>query len=156
MSKANIQDLLKKINYIEADIEIQKQILFSIPSNQRDEMEKTVGIIAKKNEEIKTLRAQIKEIDPAEFERITVFEQAISKFKEVASEKQFESIVSKNVNEECSLTLVTGEKIECLLKGYSKEGNWTIITMEGELMSFAEKEVKDNPPPPPDNPGFNA
>ena len=30
-----VHDLLKKITYIEADIEIQKQILFSLPSNDK-------------------------------------------------------------------------------------------------------------------------
>ncbi len=60
MTNTNIQDLLKKINYIEADIEIQKQILFSIPSDQEPEMEKTITGIAAKKEEIEILRQQIK------------------------------------------------------------------------------------------------
>ncbi|EKD39250.1 MAG: hypothetical protein ACD_75C00464G0001, partial [uncultured bacterium] len=33
MTKPTVQDILKRINYIEADIDIQKQILFSIPSD---------------------------------------------------------------------------------------------------------------------------
>lgn len=149
MSKASIQDLLKKINYIEADIEIQKQILFSIPSDQKDEMEKTVVIIAEKTAEIKELRQRIKETDPVEFERIMVFEQAIDDFKKIASEKKFESIVSKNMNEECLLNLTSGESTECLLKACDSDGNWTIITMEGKIQTFSKAEVKDTPPTPP-------
>ncbi len=143
MSK--IQDLLKMINYIEADIEIQRQILLSIPSEQREEMEKTIGIIAAKKGEIETLRQQIKEIDPAEFERIIVFEKAINAFKELATTRQFTSIIGKNINESCQLELTNGEAVECLVKACDAEGNWTIITLEGELHHFAQAAVAEKP-----------
>ena len=42
MTHPKTEDLLKKINYIEADLEIQKQILFSIPSANKEEIEKTI------------------------------------------------------------------------------------------------------------------
>ncbi len=143
MSK--IQDLLKMINYIEADIEIQKQILFSIPSEQRGEMEKTVAIIAAKRAEIETLRQQIKEIDPAEFERIIIFEKAINEFKQLATTRQFTSITGKNINESCQLALNNGEAVECLVKACDAEGNWTIITLDGEIRHFAQSVVAEKP-----------
>ncbi|MCP3887914.1 MAG: hypothetical protein GY702_03440 [Desulfobulbaceae bacterium] len=146
MATPNIQDLLKKINYIEVDIEIQKQILFSIPSDQKDEMEKTVTAIAEKTKEIKELRTKIKEIDPEEFDRIMVFEEAINNFKKLASEKKFESITSRNVGEECSLALSKDKQEECLIKACDSDGNWTIITLSGEIKQFQKTEVVEKPP----------
>jgi len=114
MSKT--QDLLKKINYIEADIEIQIQILFSTPSEDTAEMEKTITIIAAKKAEIETLRQQIRELDPEEFDRILVFEKAINEFKALAKTRQFTSIIGKSINEICQLAMKEGEPIECLIK----------------------------------------
>ncbi len=140
------QDLLKKINYIEADIEIQKQILYSIPSENRPEIEKTIKIIASHKEDIDLLRQEIKEIDPEEFERITVFEKAITDFKEIASKRQFQHISSKNVDEECSLALTDNNKIECLIKACDENGDWTIITMDGEILHYLKSNVSEEPP----------
>ena len=144
-----VQDLLKMINYIEADIEIQKQILFSIPSEQKEEMEKTIGIIAAKKAEIEALRQQIKETDPAEFERIVIFEKAIDAFKELAATRQFTSITGKNINESCQLVLKDDDAIECLIKACDADGNWTIITLEGEIQHFAQSTVAEKPVKPP-------
>ncbi len=141
MSKT--QDLLKKINYIEADIEIQKQILFSIPANQQAEMEKTIASIAAKKAEIQKLRQEIKEIDPEEFDRILIFEMAVSEFKELSTTRQFTSITGKNINESCSLALIGGKSVECLIKACDPEGNWTIISLEGEIRHFPAAEVAE-------------
>jgi hypothetical protein len=143
MSKT--QDLLKKINYIEADIEIQKQILFSTPSDQPTEMEKTVRIIAAKREEIEALRQQIRESDPEEFARILVFEKAIGEFKHLAATRQFSSIVGRNINEPCVLALNNDAAIECLIKACDADGNWTIITLEGEIRHFPQTAVAEAP-----------
>ncbi len=146
MTNTATQDLLKKINYIEADIEIQKQILFSIPSDQKAEMEKTIGDITEKKKEIASLREQIKQLDPLEYERILVFENAVSEFKKLAAEKKFQSIVGRNINEDCVLALKNGDKVECLLKGCDPDGNWTIITFDGKIKQFPEVDVAEKPP----------
>lgn len=148
MTNTKTHDLLRKINYIEADVEIQRQVLFSIPSAQKEEMEKTIRIIAAKKEEIQKLRLEIKEIDPVEYQRIIVFEEAITEFKKIASEKKFEAIVSKNVNEECFLELKEGPNVECLLKACDANGDWTIITMEGQIQSFLAATVAEKPQKP--------
>lgn len=147
MSKSKTQDLLKKINYIEADIEIQKQILFSIPSDKPEEMEKTIQIIANKNKEIQALREQIKVIDPVEYERIITFEEAINNFKKLAAKKQFESITNKNIGEDCYLFLKNGNKEECLIKACDDKGDWAVITLDGELKEYTKSEVQDETPP---------
>jgi len=146
MTSSKIHDLLKKINYIEADLEIQRQVLVSIPSDQEEEMEKTIRIIAAKKEQIQTLRQEIKTIDPDEYQRIIVFDEAITEFKKMATEKKFQSIVSRNVNEECVLQLKKADNIECLLKASDESGDWTIITMDGELKHFPGKVVDEQPP----------
>ena len=143
MSKT--QDLLKKINYIEADIEIQKQILFSIPAEDTTEMEKTITIIAAKKAEIEILRQQIRELDPEEFARILVFEKAINEFKALAKTRQFTSIIGKNINEICQLAMKEGEPIECLIKACDAEGNWSIITLDGEIRHYEQAAVTEKP-----------
>jgi hypothetical protein len=139
------QNILKKINYIEADIEIHKQILFSIPSDNRQEIESTLLTIAGKKEEITQLRDVIQRIDPGWFKKIIVFEKAINDFKKIAGEKIFQSIVSKNIDEQCTLSLANRTEFECLIKACDENGNWTIITPEGEIRCFEKKEVAEEP-----------
>lgn len=149
MPSAATQDLLKKINYIEVDVEIQKQILFSIPSEQTDEIEKTIKLIAEKTKEIEGLREQIKAIDPVEYERIMVFEKAINSFKELAATTEFESIVSREMGGECTLQLKDTAPIECLIKANDKNGDWTVITLDGEIKQYSKAQVSEAPPEKP-------
>lgn len=146
MIHTKTEALLKKINYIEADVEIQKQILFSIPSDQKAEMEKTISLIAGKRDEIEVLRQELRKLDPKEFERIVVFENAVAKFKKIATDNPFQSIVNRNVNEECTLALKNGNKEECLIKACDNEGDWTIITVDGKVKQFAAVDVAEKPP----------
>lgn len=146
MTTTKIQDLLRKINFIEADIEIQKQILFSIPSDQQEDMEKTIEAIAAKKNEITDLRQQIQQIDPEEHQRIVVFENAIADFKKLAVEKSFRHIASRNFKEECVLLLHNDSSVECLVKACDEEGNWTVITPEGKVQHFSKADVAEKPP----------
>jgi len=141
---------LKKINYIEADIEIHKQILVSIPSDNRQDIEKTIKAIAGKKEEIAKLRQEIKKTDPEEDKWITIFEKAVSDFKEISSEKKFQFIASMNVDEKCSLILADKNEIPCLIKACEENGDWTIITLEGTIRHFKKDEVAEEPQQQPD------
>ena len=147
MTHPKTEDLLKKINYIEADVEIHKQILFSIPSAQKADMEKTITLIAAKKEEIEVLRRQLQQYDPEEYDRIVIFENAVSEFRKIAAATPFQSIVNRNVNEECSLAMHNGEELECLIKACDKQGNWTIITIDGRIEQFPASDVAEMPPP---------
>ena len=89
-----VQDLLKKINYIEAEVEIQKQILYSIPSTERDEIEKVLKTIAAAKEDIGILRSEIEQIDPEEFQKLARIEESVAAFKKISSEKEFSTIES--------------------------------------------------------------
>ncbi len=148
MTNPAVQDLLKKINFIEADLEIQKQILFSLPSDQKDEMEGIVKTISEKKCEIEDLRQQIKEQDPEEYERILLFERAVEQFKKLAAEKNFKSVVGRNTDDECILELKNSPNMDCLIKASDADGNWAIITMDGKIMEFKKEDVAELPPDP--------
>lgn len=149
MTKPTTQDLLKRINYIEADIDIQKQILYSIPSDQTAEMEKTITLIAAKKREIETLRQQIQESDPKEHARIVALEKTIAEFKQLATTKKFTSITGRNINEQCFLAFYDGSTVECLIKACDDNGDWTVITLDGELKQFPQMVVAEKPAPSP-------
>jgi hypothetical protein len=140
-----VQDLLKKIMYIEADIEIHKQILFSIPANDQKEMERAVEAIAGKKREIDTLRQEIQDIAPEEHEKILILEKAVAAFQKLASEKKFKYFHGMNSSERCCLSLKNEHKIDCLVKACDEDGRWTIITMEGELKHFSQIDIDETP-----------
>ncbi|MBF0231691.1 MAG: hypothetical protein HQK65_01455 [Desulfamplus sp.] len=138
-----VQDILKKIAYIEADLEIQKQILFSIPSADKDEMEQVIKIIAEKKKMVNDLLFQIKEVDPLEFDRISKFEKAAAEFKKIAAEKKFSKIVTLNNSEPCTISLTSGKNIDCLVKAKDQTGDWTVFTFDGEIMNISSDDVID-------------
>ena len=146
MTHQKTEALLKKINYIEADVEIQKQILYSIPSDRQEEMEATISQIAARKKEIEVLRQELKRHDPQEFARIVLFENAVAEFRKIAQDTPFQSIINRNINEECSLALQSGDKVECLIKACDHDCNWTIITLEGEIRQFPAAAVAEKPP----------
>jgi len=148
MGKPQVQDLLKRINYLEAEIEMQKQILFSRPSQKKDEIEAALQIIAEKKNEINILRDQIKEIDPQEYDQILLFEKAVEDFRKLAAERNFQSIVGRNVGEGCNLELNNGTSVECLIKACDEDSNWTIITMQGEIRDYPAADVAEKYQPP--------
>lgn len=147
MTHPKTQALLKKINYIEADLDIQKQILFSIPSAETAEIEKAIILVAARKKEIEMLRQELHELDPAEYERILTFEVAVDKFKKIAAKSPFQSIINRNINEECALALKNDEKLQCLIKACDEKGNWTVITLDGEIKHFPAAEVIEKAPP---------
>lgn len=136
-----VQDILKKINYIEADMEIQKQIIFSIPSADTDEMEKTLKIIADKKAMIADLREQIKAIDPEEFNRILVFEKASEQFRQLTTEKKFIEITTLSEEKQCSIQPKKGKTIDCIVKATDEAGNFTVITLDGEIIELSKEDV---------------
>ncbi len=147
--KATVEDLLKKINYIEADVEIHKQILFSIPSADTTAMEETIRLIANKKAEIEELRRQINVLNPEEYGRILRFEEVLGEFKTLATTRKFTTIIGKNVNEPCALQLKGDAPIECLVKACDDAGSWTIITLDGQLRHFTADMVNEEPPATP-------
>ena len=141
MSDQKIQQILKKINYLEAEIEIQKQILFSIPSASKGEIESTIRIIAGRKKDIEELRQQINDENPEEYARIIAFEKASSRFMAIGAENTFTSIVHKQIGQECDIRLADGTIVDCLVKACDEKGGWTLLTAEGEVLQFPREQV---------------
>lgn len=134
--KERVKGILQQINFIETDIDLQKQILFSIPSDQKDEMEKVLKKIAGQKQQIQDLRKMIQEIDPEEYNRIIAIEQATEKFRILAAEKKFEKVQTLNEEGECFITLNDGTRLDCLVAAKDDGGNWTVLTLEGETREY--------------------
>lgn len=146
MSKTSVQNLLKRINYIETDLDIHRQILLAIPTANVAEMEKTIQLIAEKQAEIKQLREQIKELDPEEYARIIVFEEATAQFRKLAQEKNFVAIGARSNEHECTLALTNGTTVDCLIKACDADGVWTIIDPAGALLTYQKEQVAEEIP----------
>jgi hypothetical protein len=143
MSDRKIQQILKKINYLEAEIEIQKQILYSIPSAQKGEMERTLQVIAARKGDIESLRRQINDLDPEEFARIIAFEEASARFMAIGAENPFTDLFYRQADQDCSLRLANGTIIDCLVKARDAQGGWTALTFDGEVLQFSREQVAE-------------
>jgi septal ring factor EnvC (AmiA/AmiB activator) len=134
--KERVKGLLQKINFIETDMELQKQILFSIPSDQKDEMKKVMDVIASQKQQINELRLAIKEIDEDEYNRIISLEEATAKFRKLSQDKKFVKVHTLNEEGQCAVTLNDGTKIDCLVAAKDEEGNWTVLTIDAETREY--------------------
>ena len=133
---AEVKTLLQKINFIEADMELHKQILHSIPSDNKAEMQDIIQKIADQKIEINDLKLKIKEIDKVEYDKIVSIEQAAETFKQISKDKKFVHVETLNESGECFITLNNGTKIECLVAAKEENGNWTILTIDGETKEY--------------------
>jgi len=121
--------------------ELQKQILFSIPSDQKAEMEKVIHTIKEKKERIEELRLKIKEIDPDAFLKIIAFEKAVDAFKKLNETRTFKKIETLEPGKECTIELKNNQSFECLIKARDEKGDWAVVTIEGETLEFSKDEV---------------
>jgi Fe2+ transport system protein B len=134
--KERVKGLLQKINFIDTDMELQKQILFSIPPDQKDEIKKVLDVIASQKQQINELRQAIKEIDEDEYNRIITMEEATAKFRKLSQDKKFVKVHTLNEEGQCSVTLNDGTKIDCLVAAKDDEGNWTVLTIDAETREY--------------------
>jgi hypothetical protein len=139
---SHVENLLKKISYIETDMELHKHILFSIPSDQKAEMEKVMQTISEQKQQIQNLRREIKRLDPAAFDRIIAIEQGTEMFKTLAQDKQFERVDTPDDSGACKITLSDGTDVDCLVAAREKNGDWMILTRDGEVKQFPKGRVK--------------
>ena len=68
------KEILQKINFIEADMELHKQILVSIPSDNKAQMEEIIEKISDLKKQINDLRQEIKKTDKDEYDKIIAIE----------------------------------------------------------------------------------
>ena len=134
--------LLQKINFIETDMELHKQILVSIPSDNKAEMEKVIKTIADQKKQINDLRLQIKEVDEEEYNKLIAIEQAADQFRRIAQTKKFDLVNTLNETGECYISLADGTRIDCLVAAREESGNWIIMTMDGETKEYPAGIIK--------------
>jgi hypothetical protein len=132
----DVKGLLQKINFVEADMELHKQILFSIPSENTAEIKKVVNTIADLKQQIQDLRDQIKQTDEAEYNKIIAIEQAADHFRQIAKDKKFVQVNTLNEDRHCFITFNDGTRQDCLVAAKEENGNWTVLTLEGETREY--------------------
>lgn len=142
MSDTKVKALLQKIQYIETDMEMQKQIVFSIPSDQKDDIKRYLEQIAGLKQQIHDLRQEIKQIDPAAYDRLIAIENGTRQFQEISKQKKFVHVNSMNTDGQCSIMLNDGTTIECLVAAREADGNWTILTLTGDVKHYPAGLIK--------------
>ncbi|MDZ7667386.1 MAG: hypothetical protein U5K27_19005 [Desulfotignum sp.] len=138
----HVENLLKKISYIETDMELHKQILVTIPSDRKDDLEQVMQTIAVKKQEIKDLRREIKRLDQGAYDRIVAIEKGTEQFKSMAQDRRFDRVDTPDESGACTITLIDGTDVDCLVAAREENGDWMILTREGEIKQFPRVLVK--------------
>lgn len=138
----SVDNLLMKISYIETDMELHKQILVTIPSNQKADMEQVMQTIASQKQEIQDLRREIKRLDPTAYDRIIAIEKGTETFKTMAQDKRFDRVDTPDESGTCKITLIDGTDVDCLVAAREENGDWMVLTPEGEIKQFSHVLVK--------------
>ncbi|MBC2705702.1 hypothetical protein [Desulfobacula sp.] len=133
---AKIKGILQKINFIETDMELHKQILVSVPADDKTEMETIISKIADQKQQINELRQQIKKIDKDEYNRIITIERAAEIFRQISKDKKFVQVNTLNESGVCFITFNDGTRLDCLVTAKEENGNWTVLTLEGETKEY--------------------
>ncbi len=131
-----VKTLLQQINFIEIDMDMQKQILVSIPSDAKADIEATILKIAEMKKQVEELRNRIKEADEDEYNKMVAIERAADEFKRIAKTKKFTLVNTLNESGECYITLTDGTRLDCLVAAREENGNWTILTLDGETKEY--------------------
>ena len=133
---AKIKGILQKINFIETDMELHKQILVSVPADDKTEMETIISKIADQKQQINELRQQIKTIDEDEYNKIIAIERAAETFRQISKDKKFVQVNTLNESGVCFITFNDGTRLDCLVTAKEENGNWTVLTLEGETKEY--------------------
>lgn len=139
---ATVKGLLQKINFIETDMDLHKQILVSIPSEDKDQIEKVIQTIAGQKKQIQDLREEIKRIDEDEYNKIIAIERATEQFQQIAKDKKFVHVNTLNETGECYITMNDDTRIDCLVAAKEESGNWTVLTLDGETKEYPGGLIK--------------
>jgi hypothetical protein len=133
--------IMQRITLLEKDLELQKQILRAIPTGEEEQNREVLGTIADLKEKVEGCRQEIKALDPEEHNRMIRFEEAASAFKECAKGREFVTVVDLNTHVECRIETVDGQSIDCLVKAQDSKGDWLIMTVDGNVMTFEPDQV---------------
>ena len=138
----HVENLLKKISFIETDMELHRQILVTIPSDKKDDLEQVMQTIADKKQEIQELRREIKRLDHTAYDRILAIEKGTEQFKIMAQDRRFDRVDTPDESGTCTITLIDGTDVDCLVAAREENGDWMILTLEGKIKQFPHVLVK--------------
>lgn len=139
---SKVKELLQRINFVETDMEMQKQILFSIPADSKQEIETVVGKIAGLKNQIEELRNEIKLADKDEYKRMMAIEEGTRQFQQFSRDKKFRQVNTLNDTGECFIVLNDGTRIDCLVAAKEENGNVSVLTIDGQAKQFPKGLVK--------------
>lgn len=139
---AIVKRLLQKINFIETDMDVHRQILMSIPTKDKDQMEAVIQKIAEQKKQIDQLRMEIKKEDEVEYDRLIAIEQGSQKFAQIAVNKKFARVNTLNETGECFITLADDTRIDCLVAAKEENGNWIVLTLDGQTKEYPGGLIK--------------
>ncbi|MBF0201582.1 MAG: hypothetical protein HQK66_09775 [Desulfamplus sp.] len=139
--KQEVVHILKKIHYIEADMEIQKQILHSIPSANIPDIEKTLQAIAGLKKQVTMLKADIEKVDPDAYGYITKLEEAMISLRKIMHNKKFSDITTWQPDTPCVVALKSGERLNCLIKASQENGGLLVVTFDGTTREITPEEM---------------
>ena len=137
-----VENLLKKISFIETDMALHKQILVTIPSDRKNDLEQVIQTIADLKQEIQGLRREIRQLDPVAYDRILAIEKGTETFKAMAQNKQFDRVDTPDETGICRISLIDGTDVDCLVAAREENGDWMILTLEGQIKQFPRVLVK--------------
>jgi predicted NACHT family NTPase len=138
---ARLHAIYQKIHFLERDIELHKQILATIPSANRDELEETIGKIAQMKRQLTELKESIAAVDPDEYRRLQKLEEETALFKKLAAEKTLQEVYTLDQCRVCALRLSDGSELDCLVAARRQDGDWLVLSLAGECREFAAAEV---------------
>ncbi len=136
-----LTEVMQRITFLEKDLELQKHILRATPTGEEEKNRDVVVTIADIKEKLEGCRQEIKALDPEEYNRMIRFEDAAAAFKESAKGREFVTVVDLNTHAECSLQTVEGTSIPCLVKAQDSHGEWLVMTVDGDVMTFSSEQV---------------
>ncbi|MFV0438360.1 MAG: hypothetical protein ACK5PS_13345 [Desulfopila sp.] len=138
-----VEQVLQKIHFIERDIELHRNILMSVADDDRKEMERVIGEIARMKGRVEELKGSIAELDPEVHGQVLQLEEGTRKFQQLARERAFQMVFTLDQLGECVINLVDGSQVECLVKAVDERGAWVGLTHHGEVVEFSAKEVME-------------
>jgi hypothetical protein len=98
--------------------------------------------IAEQKQQVRDLRREIKRKDQAAYDRILAIEKGTEMFKTMAQDKQFDRVDTPDDSGACKITLSDGTDVDCLVAAREENGDWMILTRDGEVKQFPKGLVK--------------
>ncbi|MDR0477924.1 MAG: hypothetical protein LBH14_08335 [Desulfobulbaceae bacterium] len=138
---ARLHTVYQKIHFIERDIELHKQILATIPSGNRADLEETISKIAGMKRQLSELKESIAVIDPEEYQRLQKLDGETARFKELARQTPLREIYTLDQYRVCALRLADGSEIDCLVAARRQDDGWLVLTLAGECRQLTAAEV---------------